>query len=113
MEMVALAEVGMRRASGGIEVVAEEPLWREGVGLLVPGRIPVEVGQVGKDDGSLRDALTVVGVVAGGGVRHAEAADGGPAMDFFDEGAEVGEVGLVGKAWQTRRSDDAVEFCRG
>jgi len=65
---------------------------------------------VGEDHRAFGDVISLVVVLFRGGVRDREAGYWCPAVDFFDEGAEVGEVGFVFPGWEARGADDEVEF---
>ena len=61
----------------------------------------------------LRHKFTVDVVVFRQCVREIERQDGPPAVAFFDNGVDVGQLGPVGPARGARVADDTVEFGLG
>lgn len=62
------------------------------------------------DDCLLGDEVALVLVVLGDHVHHAGFSDWSVAHDFFDDGADVGEIMFVIPGWGAVWADDAVEF---
>lgn len=104
----------MRRARIRMQVILQKPLRAERLRIrTVHGRVAAQRGQVGEHDGALRHAPSLVGVLGAGRMRHAERADRRPAVDFFDQGADVGEARIVVPGGEAGAADDAVKFCWG
>lgn len=62
------------------------------------------------DDGIGRDMDAVVGSWGGGVVRSADVSNGADTHCFFDDGADVGEIGFVGVDGGARCADYAGDF---
>ena len=82
-------------------------------GGLPDGVIHVHAPGVVDDNGALGQEFAVDVVVFRERVREVERQDGPPAVAFFDDGVDVGELGPVGPGGGAGVADDAVEFGLG
>ena len=74
--------------------------------------IATEGGEIGEDDSSFGDGDAFVNVRFGGGMGDAEAGDGGPAVDFLDEGPDVGKRLFVAPVGEAGGAHDEIELWR-
>ncbi len=114
-EAVAVVVAVLPVAAHGDVLGRQELVVRVALGHEVGGGLPervvhVHAPGVEDDDGALGEELAVDVVVFGQRVREVEGQDGAPAVAFFDDGVDVGEVREVGPGGRAGGADDAVEF---
>lgn len=100
-EAVAVVVPVLPVAAHGDVLGRQELVVRVALGHEVGGGLPervvhVHAPGVEDDDGAFGQELAVNVVVFGQRVREVEGQDGAPAVAFFDDGVDVGEVGQVG-----------------
>lgn len=113
-KVVVIAVLKIRQAARrrGIEFVAQVSLRPELVGAVgVFGRVAVEGDDVGDQDGAGGEEVVAIGERGrGGGVGDPDGGDGGPALEFFDVGAEVREAFFVTEGGEAGGADGGIDF---